>query len=146
MEIINRKARYDYVIYDIYECGIVLKGTEIKSIRNGQCNLKDSYGIVRNNEVFLLNMFISKYKEASIFNEDETRTRKLLLHKNEIKKIFNDIKLKGVTMVPLRVYFKGSKVKIELGVCKGKKNFDKRETIKERDLTREMKKSMKNRY
>lgn len=146
MEIVNRKARYDYTILDTYECGIVLKGTEIKSIRGGQCNLKDSYGIVRNNEVFLLNMFISKYKEASIFNENETRTRKLLLHKNQIKKIDGDIKLKGVTLVPLRVYFKGPKVKVELGVCKGKKTFDKRESIKERDLTRELNKSMKNRY
>lgn len=146
MEIVNRKARYDYTILDTYECGIVLKGTEIKSIRGGQCNLKDSYGIVRNNEVFLLNMFISKYKEASIFNENETRTRKLLLHKNQIKKIDGDIKLKGVTLVPLRVYFRGPKVKVELGVCKGKKTFDKRESIKERDLTRELNKSMKNRY
>lgn len=146
MEIVNRKARYDYTILDTYECGIVLKGTEIKSIRGGQSNLKDSYGIVRNNEVFLLNMFISKYKEASIFNENETRTRKLLLHKNQIKKIDGDIKLKGVTLVPLRVYFKGPKVKVELGVCKGKKTFDKRESIKERDLTRELNKSMKNRY
>lgn len=146
MEIINRKARYDYTINDIYECGIVLKGTEIKSIRNGQCNLKDSYAIIKNNEVFLLNMFISKYKEASLFNEDETRTRKLLLHKNEIKKISDEVKLNGVTLVPLRIYFKGNKVKIELGVCKGKKNYDKRESIKERDLNREMKKNIKNRF
>lgn len=146
MEIINRKARYDYIINDIYECGIVLKGTEIKSIRNGQCNLKDSYAIIKNNEVFLLNMFISKYKEASLFNEDETRTRKLLLHKNEIKKISDEVKLNGVTLVPLRIYFKGNKVKIELGVCKGKKNYDKRESIKERDLNREMKKNIKNRF
>ena len=146
MEIINRKARYDYTINDIYECGIVLKGTEIKSIRNGQCNLKDSYAIIKNNEVFLLNMFISKYKEASLFNEDETRTRKLLLHKNEIKKISDEVKLNGVTLVPLRIYFKGNKVKIELGVCKGKKNYDKRESINERDLNREMKKNIKNRF
>ena len=146
MEIINRKARYDYIINDIYEGGIVLKGTEIKSIRNGQCNLKDSYAIIKNNEVFLLNMFISKYKEASLFNEDETRTRKLLLHKNEIKKISDEVKLNGVTLVPLRIYFKGNKVKIELGVCNGKKNYDKRESIKERDLNREMKKNIKNRF
>lgn len=146
MEIINRKARYDYIISDVYECGIVLKGTEIKSIRNGQCNLKDSYGIVKNGEIFLLNMFIAKYKEASIFNSDENRTRKLLLHKSEIKKISNDVKLSGMTIVPLKLYFKGSNVKVEIGVCKGKKQFDKRETIKERDLLRESNKSMKNRY
>lgn len=146
MEIINRKARYDYIVNDVYECGIVLNGTEIKSIRNGQCNLKDSYGIVRNGEIFLLNMFVAKYKEASIFNSEEDRTRKLLLHKSEIKKIATDVKLNGMTIVPLRLYFKESHVKVEIGICKGKKQFDKRETIKERDLLRESRKNMKYKF
>lgn len=146
MEIINRQARHDYFIEETYECGIVLVGTEIKSIRNGKCNLKDSYGIIKNNEVFLLNMFISNYKEASIYNVSETRTRKLLLHKKEIKKLRQAIEQSGLTLIPLKLYFKDSKVKIELGLCKGKKNYDKRETIKLRDEKREMAKLAKNRY
>lgn len=146
MEIINRQARHDYFIEETYECGIVLVGTEIKSIRNGKCNLKDSYGIIKNNEVFLLNMFISNYKEASIYNVNETRTRKLLLHKKEIKKLRQAIEQRGLTLIPLKLYFKDSKVKIELGLCKGKKNYDKRETIKLRDEKREMAKLAKNRY
>lgn len=146
MEIENRQARHNYFIEDTYECGIVLKGTEIKSIRSGKCNLRDSYGIIKNNEVYLLNMFISSYKEASIYNVSETRTRKLLLHKKEIKKIKEDIEQKGLTLIPLKMYFKGSNVKIELGVCKGKKNYDKRETIKQRDEKREVSKMLKNKY
>ena len=146
MEIINRQARHDYFIEETYECGIVLVGTEIKSIRNEKCNLKDSYGIIKNNEVFLLNMFISNYKEASIYNVNETRTRKLLLHKKEIKKLKQAIEQRGLTLIPLKLYFKDSRVKIELGLCKGKKNYDKRETIKLRDEKREMAKLAKNRY
>ncbi len=146
MEIINRQARHDYFIEETYECGIVLVGTEIKSIRNEKCNLKDSYGIIKNNEVFLLNMFISNYKEASIYNVNETRTRKLLLHKKEIKKLKQAIEQRGLTLIPLQLYFKDSRVKIELGLCKGKKNYDKRETIKLRDEKREMAKLAKNRY
>ena len=146
MEIINRQARHDYFIEETYECGIVLVGTEIKSIRNEKCNLKDSYGIIKNNEVFLLNIFISNYKEASIYNVNETRTRKLLLHKKEIKKLKQAIEQRGLTLIPLKLYFKDSRVKIELGLCKGKKNYDKRETIKLRDEKREMAKLAKNRY
>lgn len=138
MEIINRRARYDYFIDDTYECGIVLKGTEIKSIRNGSANIKDSYAIIRNSEVFLINMFIDHYKEGNIFNHDETRSRKLLLHKNEIKKLDNKLKLEGFTLIPLKVYFVRGKAKVELGLCRGKKNYDKRESIKERDLKREV--------
>lgn len=137
MEIVNKKAKFDYIINDVYECGIVLKGTEIKSIRSGKCNLKDSYGIIRNNELYLLNMFIANYKEASLFNVDEYRTRKLLLHKSEIKKIHNDVQLNGMTIIPLKLYFKGANVKVQIGICKGKKLYDKRETIKKRDLYRE---------
>lgn len=143
MEIINRKAKHDYFIEDTYEAGIVLKGTEVKSIRNGQANLKDSYCIIRNNEIFLLNMHISHYKEGNIFNHEETRTRKLLLHRKEILKLNNKIKLEGFTIIPLKVYFKGNYVKILIGLAKGKKDYDKRETIKKRDVEREIRKTMK---
>lgn len=146
MEILNRKAKYDYEIVDKFEAGIVLKGTEIKSIRNGSANLKDSYAIIRNNEVFLLNMHISHYKEGNIFNHDEERTRKLLLHKKEILKLNDKIKLEGYTLVPLKIYFKNGKAKVELGLVKGKKNYDKREAIKKRDTEREIRKNMKNYY
>ncbi|MBR1718305.1 MAG: SsrA-binding protein SmpB [Bacilli bacterium] len=144
MEIINRKANFDYFIEDQYEAGVVLTGTEIKSIRNGNCNIKDCYGIVKNGEVFLLNMYIGEYKEGNIFNHDTNRSRKLLLNKKEIKKISQEIELNGLTLIPLKGYFKGSKFKILLGVCRGKKNFDKRETIKNRDIEREVKKKLKN--
>ena len=143
MEIINRKAKFDYFIEDEYEAGIALTGTEIKAIRNGNCNLKDCYGIVKGNEVFLLNMYIGQYKEGNQFNHSETRSRKLLLHKKEIKKIAQAIDVNGLTLVPLKGYFKGNKFKILLGVCRGKKNFDKRETIKNRDIKREVEKNLK---
>ena len=143
MEILNKKARYDYFIEDEYEVGIVLKGTEIKSIRKGSANLKDSYAIIRNNEVFLLNMFISLYSEGNRFNHDETKTRKLLLHKKEIKKIKNKIEIEGYTLIPIKLYMKNNKAKILLGIGKGKKNYDKRETIKKRDQEREMRKMAK---
>lgn len=143
MEILNRKARHDYFIEEEYECGIVLTGTEIKSIRSGSCNISDSYAIVKNGELFLLNMFISHYKEGNIFNHDESRTRKLLMHKKEINKINNKIKLEGYTLVPLKVYFKNSYAKVLLGLAKGKKNYDKRETIKERDIKRKIEKELK---
>lgn len=144
MEIINRKAKFDYFIEEEYEAGIVLTGTEIKSIRNGHCNIKDSYGIVRNQEVFLLNMYIGQYKEGNLFNHNETRTRKLLLHKKEIKKIAQAIETQGLTLVPLKLYFKDNILKVLLGVCRGKKNYDKRETMKERDIQRDVKKNLKN--
>ena len=143
MEIINRKAKHDYFIEDTYEAGIVLKGTEVKSIRNGQANLKDSYCIIRNNEIFILNMHISHYKEGNIFNHDEMRTRKLLLHHKEILKLNNKIKLEGFTIIPLKLYCKGNYVKLLIGVAKGKKDYDKRETIKKRDVEREIRKTMK---
>ena len=143
MEIINRRARFDYFIEDTYEAGIVLKGTEIKSIRGGKASINDSYAIIRGGEVYLVNMFIDHYKEGNIFNHEERRSRKLLLHKSEIKKLDNKLKLEGYTLIPLKLYFVRGKVKMELGFCKGKKNFDKRETIKERDLKREMERKMK---
>lgn len=146
MEILNRKAKHDYFIEDTYEAGIVLTGTEIKSIRDGSANIKDSYAIVKNGEVFLLNMFINQYREGNIFNHSETRTRKLLLHKKEIKKISDKLELQGLTLIPLKVYFKKNIAKVELGVCRGKKNYDKREAIKERDIKRNVEKSLKQRY
>lgn len=144
IEIKNKKANFDYFIEEEIECGIVLKGTEIKSIRNGQANIKDCYAIVKDNEVFLLNMYIAKYNDASIFNHDERRTRKLLLHKKEILKLRDKVEMSGYTLVPLKLYFKNNKAKILLGVCKGKKNYDKRESIKEKDIKREIEKSLKN--
>lgn len=144
MEINNRKAKYDYEILSTIECGIVLTGTEIKSIRNGNANLKDSYAVIKENEVFILGMHISEYKEGNIFNHDEKRTRKLLLHKKEILKLFNKVELDGNTLVPIKLYFKGNKAKILLGLAKGKKTYDKRETIKQRDINREVQKQLKN--
>ena len=129
-----------------YECGIVLKGTEIKSIRNGACNFNDSYAIIRKGEVFILNMFIDSYKEGNIFNHDEMRTRKLLLKKREILKLFDKIRLEGYTLVPLKLYFKNNKAKILLGLCKGKNNYDKRESLKEKDIKRTIEKMNKVRY
>ena len=143
MEIYNKKAKFDYFIEDEYEAGIVLTRTEIKSVRSGKCNIKDCYGIVKNNEIFLINMFISHYKEGNIFNHEETRSRKLLLHKKEIKKISEKINLQGLTLIPLKLYFKDNKLKVLLGVCRGKKTFDKRETIKTRDLNKEIAKNLK---
>ena len=136
MEIVNRKAHHDYFIKETYEAGIELKGTEIKSIRKGNANINDSYARVKNSEIYLTNMFIGKYEEGNIFNHDERRERKLLLHKKEIIKIENQINLKRLTLIPLKVYFNRGKVKIELAVCEGKKLYDKREAIKERDIKR----------
>jgi SsrA-binding protein len=142
MEIENRKARYDYFIEDTYEAGIALTGTEIKSIRDGKCNLKDSYAIIKKEELYMLNMHISHYEKGNIFNHDETRTRKLLMHKIEIKKLASKLNVEGYTLVPLKLYIKNGKVKILIGVGKGKKNYDKRETIKKRDAEREAKKEI----
>lgn len=144
MEIVNRKARHDYFTIETYEAGIVLTGTEIKSIRSGNCNIKDCYGIIKNDEVFLLNMYVGQYKEGNIFNHEETRSRKLLLHKKEIKKLNDAVSTRGLTLIPLKLYFKENKLKVMLGVCQGKKNYDKRETIKERDLKREVARNLKN--
>ncbi len=143
MEINNKKANYDYIIEDTYEAGIVLKGTEIKSIRAGKANLKDSYAIYKDGEVFLLNMHISQYENGNIFNHDETRTRKLLLNKREIYKIRDSIEREGYTLVPIKLYFKGNKAKILLGIARGKKTYDKREAIKKKDIDREIKKELK---
>ncbi len=136
MEIFNRKARFNYFIESEIECGIELVGTEVKSIREGSANINEAYARVKNNEIYLINMFISKYKEGNIFNHSETRERKLLLHKSEIRKISKQVELNNYTLIPLKLYFVRGKAKILLGICKGKKLYDKRQSIKERDLKR----------
>lgn len=137
IEIKNKKAYFDYTILEEIEAGISLVGTEIKSVRKGSVDLKDSFITIKNNEAFVLNMYIAKYEEGNIFNHDERRTRKLLLHKKEIKKLKEKIKIEGLTLIPLKLYFKKNYVKVLVGICKGKKLYDKRASIKERDLKRE---------
>ena len=137
IEIKNKKAYFDYTILEEIEAGISLVGTEIKSIRKGSVDLKDSFITIKNNEVFILNMYIAKYEEGNIFNHDERRTRKLLLHKKEIKKLKEKVSVEGLTLIPLKLYFKKNYVKVLVGLCKGKKLYDKRASIKERDLKRE---------
>ncbi|MBQ3253948.1 MAG: SsrA-binding protein SmpB [Acholeplasmatales bacterium] len=142
----NKKAGFEYFILDKFEAGIKLKGTEIKSIREGKCNINDAYIIMKNNRPHLLNMFISKYDHGNIFNHDETRTRELLLHKHECDKLASKIKQDGLTLVALKAYFVGSLVKVEIALARGKKLEDKRETIKERDIKRNIQKELKNSY
>ena len=137
IEIKNKKAYFDYNVLEEIEAGISLVGTEIKSVRKGSVDLKDSFITIKNNEAFLLNMYIAKYEEGNIFNHDERRTRKLLLHKKEIKKLKEKVSTEGLTLIPLKLYFKKNHVKVLVGVCKGKKLYDKRASIKERDLKRE---------
>ena len=137
MKILNKKARFNYEILNEIEAGIVLVGTEIKSIRNGLAQINDSFVRIKNNEAFIVNMHISKYEQGNIFNHDETRERKLLLHKREIKKLKNEVDRDGISLVPLSLYIKNGKAKILVGVGKGKKIFDKKEVIKKRDLERE---------
>ena len=146
MEIINTKAKYNYFIEEELECGIELLGSEVKSIREGSCSIKDSYARIKSNEVFVINMFIKKYSHSSqVFLQSETRPRRLLLHKKEIKKLESKITKEGYTLIPLKIYFNNKgKAKLLLGLCKGKKNYDKRETIKERDINRKIQRDLKN--
>ena len=137
IEIKNKKAYFDYTVLDSIEAGISLVGTEIKSIRKGSVDLKDTFITIKNNEAFILNMYIAKYEEGNIFNHDERRTRKLLLQKSEIKKLKEKVSTEGLTLIPLKLYFKKNYVKVLVGLCKGKKLYDKRASIKERDLKRE---------
>jgi len=136
MEIVNRKAKFDYYIESELEAGLVLKGTEIKSLRQGSADLKDTYIRIKNDEAYIINMYIAKYEEGNIFNHDERRERKLLLHKKEIFKLKELCNRDGYTLVPIRLYLKKNLAKVSVGVCKGKKNYDKRESIKEKDLKR----------
>lgn len=137
MEIVNKKAYFNYFIDSELEAGIVLKGTEIKSVRKGSVNLTDSYVRIKNNEAYIINMFIDKYDEGNIFNHDPTRERKLLLHKKEIKRLLELTSRDSYTLVPVKLYIKNDKAKISIGIAKGKKLYDKRETIKKRDLERD---------
>ena len=139
----NPVARHNYTIEDTLEAGIVLTGTEIKSIRQGKANIKDSYAIVRNDELYLLNTHISIYDEVNRFNHEEKRTRKLLMHKKEIIKLKNKLEIEGYTLIPLKIYFVRGRAKVEIGVCKGKKNYNKKDAIKERDIKREQEKYLK---
>lgn len=139
----NKKARHDYFIEDTYEAGIELSGTEVKSIRKGSVNLKDSYAAVDKGQVYVYNMHISPYEQGNIFNKDPMRTRRLLLHKYEINKLIGYVQQKGYTLIPLSVYLKGSLVKIELAVAKGKELHDKRRAIAERDARREMERQIR---
>jgi len=139
----NRKARHDYIIEDEVEAGMVLKGTEVKSLRGGRANLKDSYARIKNGEVFLHQMHIGEYPFAYFDNHDPLRVRKLLLHRQEIRKLYAKVNEKGFSLVPLKMYFKNGKVKILLAVARGKKGFDKRESIKRRDAKRELDRARK---
>lgn len=138
----NPTAFHNYTIDDKLEVGIVLSGTEIKSIRNGQANLKDSYAVIKNGEVYIVGMHISPYEQGNIFNKDPLRDRKLLLNRREINKLVSLVKQKGCSLVPISIYFKGSLVKLELGVGKGKKLYDKREDIAKKDAERRMKQQL----
>ena len=141
----NRKARHDYYVEEKYEAGIELAGTEVKSVRAGTLNLKDSYCSVKEGELFVHGMHISPYEKGNIFNKDPVSPRRLLMHKREIRKLHALVKQDGYTLVPLSVYFKDSRVKVEVGLCKGKKNYDKRDAAAQRDAKREMERAMKTR-
>lgn len=146
----NRKAKHEYNIEESYEAGIVLQGTEVKSIRQGRVNLKDSFALVEDGEVFLYHMHIAPYKEGNRYNHEPERVRKLLFHKHQIKSLIGKTKRKGYTLIPLKIYFKNGLIKLELALAKGKDLHDKREDIKERTAQREMERAMKderlNRY
>jgi len=141
----NRRARHDYQILDTWEAGIVLTGSEVKSLRNGKANISDAYGIVKEGEVHLLNLHISPYEQASYFNHEPTRTRKLLLHRREIRRMIGAVERQGLTLVPLELYFKRGKVKVVLGLGRGKKLFDKRADEKKRDDERDMQRAVRTR-
>lgn len=137
MEIKNRKANFNYFIEKTYEAGIVLTGTEIKSIRKGSANFNDAYISIKNGEAFIKNMYVAKYEEGNRYNHDERRDRKLLLHKTELKRLNTEVQNTGYTLVPVKLYFKGNYAKVLVGLARGKKLYDKRETIKKRDIERE---------
>ncbi len=141
----NKKARHDYFVMDTYEAGIELFGTEVKSIRRGQVNLKDSYCFVDKGEMFVSGMHISPYEQGNIFNRDPLRVRRLLMHKKEINKLLGQVTQQGLTLVPLSMYFKGSRVKLEIGLCKGKKLYDKRDTEAKKQAGRDIERAMKSR-
>ena len=139
----NRKARHDYFVLEQIECGIELVGTEVKSIRNGGVNLKDSWCSIDNGQLYIRGMHISPYEKGNIFNRDPLRVRRLLMHRKEINRLFGKIKQDGLTLIPLSLYFKDSRVKVQLGLCKGKKLYDKRADAAKRDAKREIDRSLK---
>ncbi len=141
----NRKAFHDYFVLEKYEAGIELAGTEVKSVRAGQVNMKDSYCSIKNGELFLRGMHISPYEKGNIFNRDPVRVRRLLMHKREINRLNSQVMQQGVALIPLSLYFKDSKVKVEIGICKGKKLYDKREASAKKDAQRDMDRVMKER-
>lgn len=141
----NRKARHDYFIEETYEAGIVLKGTEIKSIRKRSVNLKDAHARVRNGEMFLINMHISPYEQGNRYNHDPVRTRKLLMHRKQIDQLFGATKEKGYSLIPLKVYIKNGYAKVLIGLAKGKKKYDKRETLKRKSAKRDVERAMRER-
>lgn len=142
----NRKARHDYFIHEAIEAGMELKGTEVKSLRAGRANLKDSYAEIKNNEIYVQNMHISPYEQGNIFNHDPLRPRRLLLHKAEIVRLFSKTREKGFTLVPLKIYFKRGRAKMELALVSGKHNYDKRQALAERTARRDIARAMKERY
>lgn len=139
----NKKARHDYFVEDSFEAGIVLHGTEVKSLRMGHCSVKEAFIDIDKGEAFIHQMHISPYEKGNIFNNDPLRVRKLLLHSSEISKMVGQVKQKGYTLIPLKVYFKGSLVKVEIGLCRGKKLYDKRQDISKRDQLREAQRDFK---
>ncbi len=134
----NRKARFDYFIEETYECGIELLGTEVKSVKNGSISFPDAFAEIQNGQIFMKNFHITEYSYSSVFNHDPDRAKKLLLHKEEIKRIERKVSMKGYTLIPLDFYLKNGRVKMTLGICRGKKQYDKRATIKDRDVQRDM--------
>ena len=141
----NRKAYHDYFVEERYEAGIELAGTEVKSIRGGRVNLKDSYCVAKDGELFALSMHISPYEQGNIFNKDPDRPKRLLMHKREIMRLYGKVKQDGYALIPLSVYFKGSRVKVKVGLCKGKKLYDKRQAAAEKDAKRQIDRAMKER-
>ncbi len=141
----NKKAYFDYFILEKYEAGVELFGTEVKSIRLGQCSIKESWVRIDKGEIHIMGMHINPYEKGNIFNKDPLRVKKLLMHKQEIRKLKSKLEEQGLTLIPLRVYFKGSLVKVEIGLAKGKKNYDKRESLAKKDQKREVEKALKRR-
>ena len=141
----NRKARHDYFIHETFEAGLELKGTEVKSLRVGKANLKDSYGVIKDGEIFIEHMHISVYEQGNIFNHDPLRRRKLLMHKKEITKLFSKTREKGFTLIPLKIYFKKGRAKMELALASGKHNYDKRAALAEKSAKRDIDRAMKDR-
>lgn len=142
----NKKAAHDYFVLEKYEAGIELFGTEVKSVRQGRVNLKDSWCSIEKGEIFACGMHISPYEQGNIFNRDPLRKKRLLMHKREIRRLFDKVRQEGLTIVPLSIYFLKGRAKLEIGLCKGKKNYDKRETAAKRDAKRDIERSLKERY